>query len=292
MASLRHIGTGTRKLENLKKNLNSDLQFQKYFKVDQSKTITGRDESRFVYIAANYLRGIRSFIGLSKSALIEMGGSSVQIAVPRKAGLNIPFLQSFPGLGANSAHTKFLEYFANTHHSSAADSVENPCRMDEGGDGVFHHCYKGILESFIDDFNTPEMKNSRIELSNSDKYSMKDLNFFGLEVFYYNANKYGLDGKEFSFPLFKEQAKILCDYDTQKLDQYFTNNGLYKGHDNYYRKVMCFRSVYILAFLEHGLGLNLNEGEDDSFHMEPIRKINGRKVRWTFGAFLNYKKYV
>ena len=251
------------------KTVASWFNSQSIFKAKEIRTITGKEEGVFGWLAVNQLLKDTHPQKALNFGLMDMGGGSNQITFPideNKASnksdvvqLNIDnqpitlFSKSFLGLGNSTAFKQFL----NTKSCFSKNYKLPNASLATGNAGECHY-------NFIDYINNTHKVSQSIKpaLKHSDATSWYVIGGLG-----YLVRDKALQFKDYHFTpskLLSESQSAFCEKDwyklnmSQKTDIYFYKN--------------CFRASYFYSLLVHGYGfapkagLNfLNESVDSGW---------------------------
>ena len=251
--------------------LNKYINDKTKFNIGVIRTIPGKYEGAFDWIAYNYLAG--KLFTDDTMGVLDMGGASVEIAFATDKSIFNPddkvsfmidskkftlYSHSYLGLGQDLARSQYT-------NEPSCFPKGYPLPDQEKGTGEFNVSLIKLekLINVVHNVNKP----STI-IPNIDK-------FVGFSGFYYTSNSkvFGL-GKSFSIKALKDKGKEFVQHpwaDSKK--EYGSDPYLY---------MYSFSSAFMSVLLEKGFGFNENT------KLNVINKINGTSVSWTLGAAVYY----
>ncbi|MDI1352949.1 MAG: hypothetical protein PSV35_09355 [bacterium] len=233
------------------------------------KTIDGRDEAIYDWLAVNYLSG--TFINKTKSSgSLDMGGASAQISfethdklVPRgeRVELDIAgtryqlFAHSFLGLGSDLA----------LKNNTIAACFPNGFEYKNKEVGAFdaQHCLDHI-KTFLQEYHIKKTV---------PKISMQ-MRFYAFSKYYYLARVYNITQAPIPFVINYVNNKFCSHYNWSEMQSYYPLTA------PIYLNNQCFSSEFAYALLKE-FGFN-----DTATNLEIVDTINDVPIGWNIGAAL------
>ena len=248
---------------------------QSQWMLQEAKTITGQQEGVYGWLAVNYKLGTIHSDSKSLVSVMDMGGASVQIAIPvehadgiktadlvQLTGVDRPitlFVHSFLGLG----QTETSHHYLNAPHCFPYDY---PLPNHTTGQGDAHLCQADIsrLINSVHDVNAL-IKPVLAANPNHAWYALS-----GLPTLVKNKPFNFIDNQFKSNELLQQADTHLCHQSWYTLNQQYA--------DNDYAFVNCLTSSYYYALLVDGYGLQ----PEESIHFMPDED----EPDWTLGVVL------
>lgn len=251
---------------------------QSQWKYGEAKTITGKEEGVYGWLAVNYALGNFASADSAMVGVMDTGGASVQITFPvadfravkneDKVELDINgrhiqlFVHSFLGLGQNEVSHQFLdtpECFSNGY----------PLPNNTTGQGNFYNCGQQI-SALINAVHQVEQTIKPVIDANPVNI------WYGIGGIGYIAQTEALNFRSNTFSLqqLATQANTeLCQQDWTMIN---TNSP-----DSEYTYISCFNASYTYALLQDGYGIN---------QAQPIHYFSKEQNSddWTLGVVLHH----
>lgn len=258
--------------------LNEWFSSQSQWQLREAKTITGKEEGVFGWIAVNYELGNFTSAEKPMVGVMDTGGASVQITFPvtdtqavkndDKVELDINgrhvqlFVHSFLGLGQNELGHQFLD---------------NPDCFSNGYPLPNATTAHGNLANCGRDISTLINKVHHVDQTIKPIIESNPINtWYGIGGIGYIAQAEPLDfpSNTFSLKQLADQANAkLCQQDWTVL-----NN---QNPGNEYTYISCLNASYVYSLLQDGYGID----QDQTIHYFPREQNNDD---WTLGVVLHH----
>lgn len=243
-----------------------------------AKTITGREEGVFGWLAVNYKIGALQSENKSLAGVMDMGGASVQITFPASSieqnssndAVNVDiyhrhitlFTHSFLGLGQTELSHQYL-------NKAACFSNDYPLPDGEMGAGNAYDCQDDISRLInevqrVHDIVNPMLVQNTVH----DWYAIS-----GLSALVKSKPFHFLNNEFTSTALLTTVDNEFCQVSWQHLLEQYPNNE--------YAYVNCLTASYYYGLLVNGYGLPANQ----SIHYLP----DNNDVDWTLGVVLKHR---
>jgi hypothetical protein len=247
------------------------------WKLQEAKTITGKEEGIFGWLAVNYRVGTLTQDGIEPVGVLDMGGASVQISFPVDKTSNIfngdiveldiygrhrtLFVHSFLGLGQTLLTQQFLD-----EKSCFADEYQLPSGVTGDGDALI--CEKDIAKLINVVHDVAQIVKPAVATNSNDNwYALGGLNYL------VDSKPFHFDGQLTSQDMLDQADTEICHKSWSELSsQYQDNEMMYE---------YCLLPAYFYALIVDGYGLQPTT---------PIQFLsNPQSTDWTLGAVLNLK---
>lgn len=294
------------------------------FDLREVSVISGQEEGLFAWLSINSIMGrlCDTPDDTSPVAIMDMGGGSIQVAIPlideaeseAKKNLQIStadiqtidlscgrrhkiFIHTWLGYGANKARERYENFILK-------NSTSDPCLPTgitrgkyTGTAGDFQQCRS--LVAGRDVFTNAEKYSSSSLLScldeNSDiacTYPLKSQE----QLPKMNLKKLELVGISEFFYTTEDTFKMSGEFDTERFHkaarEWCKSNeeelyqkwraGAYSA-DESRLKIQCFKAAWLSVMLHEGLGFDIFS---DTFSLKTLDNIDGKSLQWTLGALL------
>lgn len=244
---------------------------QSGWQLQSMRTITGKEEGIFAWLAVNYERGNLQNSGHEPEGIMDMGGASVQIALPVTNANAVDennlvrfqlydqnyqlFVKSFLGIGQNELARQFRE-------EESCYSRDFPLVDGMSGKGNLNQCRRQVAKllnriHYVKNKVKPILQENRIN------------HWSVLGGLYYlaKAKEFSNNKEQFTLQQIKKKADAgICNIEWDELHQ--------TDPDNAYLSSYCLSSAYYYALVVDGYGIN------------PQQQIQLGDSDWTLGALL------
>uniref|UniRef100_A0A7N0TSN1 Apyrase n=1 Tax=Kalanchoe fedtschenkoi TaxID=63787 RepID=A0A7N0TSN1_KALFE len=282
------------------------------FKDDWASVISGSDEGKYAWVAANHALGSLGGDPLRTTGIIELGGASAQVTfvarepVPSEFSHSLQYgnysynlySHSFLHFGQNVAHDSLREALISVNESTQMDTntMIDPC-APKG------HSHEPVLSSHAPgslavqktpanslrgegDFSQCRSAALALLKKGNDQCSYQHCQigsafvpklhgrFLATENFFFTSKFFRLSPKAKLSDLMRAGEQY-CREDWSVLKK------KYHPHDDDDLLRYCFSSAYIVALLNDSLGISLND-ERISF----TNQVRGAPLDWALGAFI------
>lgn len=265
------------------------------FEPEWASVISGIDEAKFGWIATNYLND-RFSKGKDLLGVLEMGGASMQMsyAVPKtvpadnKKVLEIQlgaetyhlFAHSFLGFGLEQAQELMAKAKPDQvsacyppGHSYSIKTMDNIV-----GAGNYDQCYQQ-MDAVLDLSSCPTSSSGTsrcsIEGTMLPYWDENKIDFVAIENFWYST-EFMTQGSNKLGDL-KEKGRAYCAENWDELKSKY----LTEREDEAALQKYCFSSAYMVALLDHGLGIPMME------HTEVAHSAGGTDIDWAVGSVVH-----
>ncbi len=235
------------------------------------KTISGKEEGIFAWLAVNYEHGNLQEDGRQQDGIMDMGGASVQIVLPVSNNTGIDdknlarfqlynknyslFVKSFLGIGQNELARQFRE-------EDSCYALSYPLADGMKGQGNLNRCRKQVAKllnriHYVKKQVSPVLQNNTV----------KHWSVLGGLYYLAIAKPLSNNSEHFSLEEIKLKADTaVCHIDWELLHQ--------SEPENSYLANYCLSSAYYYALVVDGYGIN------------PRQKLQLGDSDWTLGALL------
>uniref|UniRef100_A0A7N1A042 Apyrase n=1 Tax=Kalanchoe fedtschenkoi TaxID=63787 RepID=A0A7N1A042_KALFE len=285
------------------------------FKDDWASVISGSDEGKYAWVAANYALGSLGGDPMQTTGIIELGGASAQVTfvamepVPPEFSHSLQYgnssynlySHSFLHFGQNVAHDSLREALLSGDLNSVIESTQTDTLIDPCTPKGYSHdstlsnlAPRSLAEEKIQanslqaqgDFSQCRSVALAMLQKGNDKCSYQHCQlgsafvpklhgrFLATENFFFTSKFFRLSSKATLSDLMRAGEQY-CREDWTDLTR------KYHPHDNEDLLRYCFSSAYIVALLNDGFGIDLDDGR-----ISFTNQVGGIPLDWALGAFI------